>query len=127
MAQWWSFRWQIVVVAIVLMVFLPNPGRSEPQTHLLLQTCSRVNATNTKIFFSNLNETFRDVRRKLSNSTYFTTSNLTTNSEPVYVMAQCRNYMSTSDCLGCFDYAASSIRACATFNGARSVLDGCFL
>ncbi|KAJ0771099.1 putative protein kinase RLK-Pelle-DLSV family [Helianthus annuus] len=127
MAQWWSFRWQIVVVAIVLMVFLTNPGRSEPQTHLLLQTCSRFNATNTKIFFSNLNETFRDVRRKLSNSTYFTTSNLTTNSEPVYVMAQCRNYMSTSDCLGCFDYAASSIRACATFNGARSVLDGCFL
>ncbi|KAM0067947.1 putative protein kinase RLK-Pelle-DLSV family [Helianthus debilis subsp. tardiflorus] len=128
MAQWWSFRWQMVVVATVFMVFLTIPGRSQPQTNVLIQSCSTVNATNTQIFFSNLNETFRDVRRKLSNNnTYFATSNQTRNSEPVYVMAQCRNYMSTSDCLGCFDYAASSIRACANFNGARSVLDGCFL
>ncbi|KAF5798401.1 putative protein kinase RLK-Pelle-DLSV family [Helianthus annuus] len=128
MAQWWSFRWQMVVVATVFMVFLTIPGRSQPQTNVLIQSCSTVNATNTQNFFSNLNETFRDVRRILSNNnTYFATSNLTRNSEPVYVMAQCRNYMSTSDCLGCFDYAASSIRACANFNGARSVLDGCFL
>ncbi|KAI3704418.1 hypothetical protein L1987_74638 [Smallanthus sonchifolius] len=128
MTLWWSFWWRMVVVAVVFMVFLTNPGRSQPQTNVLIQSCSTVNASSTANFFSNLNETFSDARRQLSNNnTYFAISNQTRNSDPVYVLAQCRNYMSTSDCLGCFDYAASSIRACGAANGARSVLDGCFL
>ncbi|XP_076922883.1 cysteine-rich receptor-like protein kinase 2 [Bidens hawaiensis] len=128
MSQWWSLRWQMVVVATVFMVFLTIPASSQPQTNVLIQSCSTVNATNIPSFFRNLNETFGVIRTKLSNNnTYFADANLTRNSEPVYVMAQCRNYASTTDCLGCFDYAASSIRACGGFNGARSVLDGCFL
>ncbi|KAF5798382.1 putative Gnk2-like domain-containing protein [Helianthus annuus] len=128
MTRWWSFRWRMVVVAIVFVVFLTSPGRSQPQTNLLRQTCSPVNATNIPNFFNNLNDTFRDIRRQLSNNnTYFATSELARNSVTVYVMAQCRKYMSTRDCVSCFDFAASSIRSCATLSGARSVLDGCFL
>ncbi|MFS7894365.1 putative non-specific serine/threonine protein kinase [Helianthus anomalus] len=128
MSLWWSFRWQMLVIATIFMVFLTNPGRSQPQTNVLTQSCSAVNVINVQIFYSNLNDTYRDIRRQLSNNnTYFATSNLESNSEPVYVMAQCRKYMSTSDCVRCFDFAASSIRSCAAFNGARLVLDGCFL
>ncbi|KAI3775696.1 hypothetical protein L1987_45445 [Smallanthus sonchifolius] len=127
MTRWWWWWW-MVVLAVVFMVFLSNPGRSQPQTNILIQTCSPVNATNIQNFFSILNDTFRDIRRQLSNNnTYFATSELSRNSQPVYIMAQCRKYMSTSDCVSCFDFAASSIRSCAAFNGARSVLDGCFL
>ncbi|KAM0067670.1 putative non-specific serine/threonine protein kinase [Helianthus debilis subsp. tardiflorus] len=128
MSWCWCFRWQMVVVAAVFMVFLTNPGRSQPQTNVLTQSCSLVNVTNTQNFSINLKDTFRDVRRQLSDpNTYFATSNLTRNSEPVYVMIQCRNYMSKSDCLRCFDFAARSIRSCAASNGGRLALEGCFL
>ncbi|KAI3519027.1 hypothetical protein L1887_07998 [Cichorium endivia] len=42
-------------------------------------------------------------------------------------MGQCRNYMSTRDCLACFDFADRSIRYCAGATGGRAILDGCFL
>ncbi|KAL8211251.1 hypothetical protein R6Q57_005688 [Mikania cordata] len=128
MTQWcrWLYT-PMVVVAVVLLVFLTNPASSQPQTNLLIQACSQANVTSTRDFYSNLNQTFGTIRSQLSNNTYFVTEELTRNSEPVYVMAQCRKYMSTRDCLGCFDFAASSIRACAAANGARAVLDGCFL
>nr|XP_043632199.1 putative receptor-like protein kinase At4g00960 [Erigeron canadensis] len=122
--------WHMVfVTASVFMVFLTiNPVSSQPQANLLITGCSQINATNLQNFFGNLNETFRDLRNKLSNNnSYFATSEQTRNSEPVYAMAQCRNYMSTRDCLSCFDSADTFIRTCAAANGARAVLDGCFL
>ncbi|PWA76222.1 hypothetical protein CTI12_AA086050 [Artemisia annua] len=124
----WYYGWQMVLVSFVVMIFLTNPVTSQPQTNLLIRSCSTNNATDIQKFIGNLNETFRDVRTKLlNNNTYFTTSNQTRNSEPVYVLAQCRNYMSTGDCVSCFDFADRSIRFCAAANGARVVLDGCFL
>ena len=124
----WCYGWQMALVAFVVMVFLTNPVTSQPQTNLLIRSCSTNNATDIQKFIGNLNETFRDVRTKLlNNKTYFTTSNQTRNSEPVYVLAQCRNYMSTGDCVSCFDFADRSIRFCGAANGARVVLDGCFL
>nr|XP_043634082.1 putative receptor-like protein kinase At4g00960 [Erigeron canadensis] len=131
MARWWciSHRTVIVTAFLMFMVFLTiNPVKSQPQANLLITGCSQINATNLPNFFGNLNETFRDLRNKLSNNnSYFATSEQTRNSEPVYAMAQCRNYMSTRDCLSCFDSADTFIRACAAANGARAVLDGCFL
>ncbi|XP_076946619.1 antifungal protein ginkbilobin-like protein 2, partial [Bidens hawaiensis] len=118
----------MVVVATVFMVFLTIPARSQPQTNVLVQSCGPVNATNIPNFFSNLNDTLRDIRRQLSNNnTYFATSFMASGSDPVYVMAQCRKYMSTSDCVSCIDFTASSIRSCAAKNGALTILDGCFI
>ncbi|KAL4577877.1 hypothetical protein LXL04_013992 [Taraxacum kok-saghyz] len=122
------FRWQMVVVAFVLMVFLSNPVRSQPQTNILITACSLVNVTNLQNFYTNLNETFRNVRQQLANNnTHFATADQTRNSESVYVMGQCRNYMSARDCVACFDFADRTIRVCAGANGGRAVLDGCFL
>ncbi|KAI3722987.1 hypothetical protein L2E82_34243 [Cichorium intybus] len=124
----WYYRWQMAVVAFVFMVFVANPVRSQPQANILITACSQVNATNLQSFYANLNDTFRNVRQQLSNNnTYFATADQTRNSESVYVMGQCRNYMSTSDCVSCFDSADRSIRYCAGANGGRAVLDGCFL
>ncbi|KAK1426375.1 hypothetical protein QVD17_15046 [Tagetes erecta] len=119
----------VVVAATFLYLMLTaTPVTSQPETNLLLRSCSLLNTSNTISFFSNLNDTFREVRRQLSdNKTYFATAEQARSSAPVYMMAQCRLYMSTSDCLTCFDYASSTIRACAAADGARAVLDGCFL
>lgn len=43
------------------------------------------------------------------------------------MMAQCGLYMSTVDCLACYDAAKSKILACGAATGARAILDGCFL
>ncbi|KAI3676873.1 hypothetical protein L1987_86487 [Smallanthus sonchifolius] len=128
MIRRWLFGWQAVVITVLFMIFSRTPVTSQPDTNLLLRSCSLLNTTNTRSFFANLNQTFSQVRRQLSNNTtYFATAEQARSTAPVYVMAQCRLYMSTSDCLACFDYATSTIRACAAADGARAVLDGCFL
>ncbi|CAI9276272.1 unnamed protein product [Lactuca saligna] len=125
MARRWFFGWQAVVAFFLYMIFLTTQVTSQPQTNLLLRSCS---LQNTRSSFRSLNETFREVRRLLSNNnTYFATSEKTRSSEPVYMMAQCRLYMSTVDCLACYDVATSNTRACGAASGARAVLDGCFL
>lgn len=42
-------------------------------------------------------------------------------------MAQCRNYLSISDCLSCFSSAASEIQTCRPSLNARMIYDGCYL
>ncbi|KAK1410560.1 hypothetical protein QVD17_37097 [Tagetes erecta] len=128
MTTWWYYGWRTVVAAFVFTVFIPNSVTSQPQTNLLLRSCATINATSLPIFSRNLNATFRDIRRQLlNNNTYFATSEQSNNTENVFVLAQCRNYMLTSECVDCFDFADASIRSCAAAIGARVVLDGCFL
>ncbi|KAF5769138.1 putative protein kinase RLK-Pelle-DLSV family [Helianthus annuus] len=125
---WWCYGKHMVMVTILFIVFLSNPVTSQPQTNLILRACAQINATNPRNFFRNLNETFSDTRRKLSNNnTYFATSEQTNNTDPVYVLAQCRNYMSAFECVNCFDFASKSVCSCDAAVGGRVVLDGCFL
>ncbi|KAK3004105.1 hypothetical protein RJ639_018242 [Escallonia herrerae] len=121
----WQRRWWRMV-AILLFVSV-GPVMSDPQTNLLNRGCSQYNATNLSNFFSNRNATFADLRSQLTNSTYFATAQQVRTSDPVYAMAQCRNYLATADCVACFDAAVSLIRNCSAANGARVIYDGCFL
>ncbi|KAK4430450.1 Cysteine-rich receptor-like protein kinase [Sesamum alatum] len=123
----WSLR-LILVVAAVSTTWWP-PANSQPQTNLLNRGCSQYNATNIADFFRNLNATFSDLRSQLSNGggRRFATAQQERSSDPVYAMAQCRNYLSEADCLACFDAAVSRIRNCSAANGARVIYDGCFL
>ncbi|KAI3898095.1 hypothetical protein MKX03_021694 [Papaver bracteatum] len=102
---------------------------SEPQINLLDKGCSLYNATRQSLFFSNRDSTFSDLRKKLSSgdNIRFATAKTAITADPVYGMAQCRNYLSTSDCLSCFSDAVSQIRNCSSANGARVIYDGCFL
>lgn len=102
------------------------PAASDPQTRLLLKACSRYNASSTVTFFSNLNATQSDLRSQL-NSTHFATATRARVSDPVYGLFQCRDYLSTADCISCFTIAASMIRNCSAANGARIIFDGCYL
>ncbi|KAK2980776.1 hypothetical protein RJ640_009561 [Escallonia rubra] len=121
----WQRRWWRMV-AILLFVSV-GPVMSDPQTNLLNRGCSQYNATNLSDFFSNRNATFADLRSQLTNSTNFATAQQARTSDPVYAMAQCRNYLATADCVACFDAAVSLIRNCSAANGARVIYDGCFL
>lgn len=116
------------MAAVVVLVFLMIEFVvSQPQANLINQGCSQVNATFE--FFSNLNTTLANLRRQLSvNKTHFATAEQARSSSPVYAIVQCRNYLSTADCVSCFDIAAVDIRKyCKLVNGARVIYDGCFL
>ncbi|KAL1802969.1 hypothetical protein ACET3Z_031616 [Daucus carota] len=118
--------WKMAAV-LVLALWMIEFVMSQPQANLINQGCSQVNATSE--FFSNLNATLADLRRQLSiNRTHFATAQLARSSNPVYAIVQCRNYLSTADCVSCFDIAAVDIRKyCRLVNGARVIYDGCFL
>ncbi|KAI3704421.1 hypothetical protein L1987_74641 [Smallanthus sonchifolius] len=49
------------------------------------------------------------------------------NSETVYGLALCRQYLSNSECLKCFDIAAKEVGVCGIVNGARAIFDDCEL
>lgn len=118
--------WLRLIVAVAAVSTAAN---SEAQTNLLTKGCSQYNATNTTVFFDDLNATLTELRSKLSGGgggRWFSTAQREDSADPVYAMAMCRNYMSERDCLECFDFAVSQIRNCSTV-GARLDYDGCFL
>ncbi|EOX92748.1 Leucine-rich repeat transmembrane protein kinase [Theobroma cacao] len=61
-----------------------------------------------------------------SDSKYFATAQKARGSDPAYAMVQCRKYLSSADCLACFEAALSRIRHCSS-NGANVIYDGCCL
>lgn len=123
-------RWWRTIVAVVALALVIESVMSQQQSNPLLnQGCSQYNATNTLEFFRNLNTTLADLRREITvNNTYFGTQQQARTTNPVYTMFQCRKYLSTADCLSCFDKAALDIRSiCKLANGARVIYDNCFL
>ncbi|KAK7387337.1 hypothetical protein VNO78_28062 [Psophocarpus tetragonolobus] len=99
-----------------------------PQTHLLVKGCSPFNASNLRSFFANIDELFSSLKTQISNENkHFAVEDKARGEVLTYAMFQCRNYLSNSDCLACFDTATTQIRNCSTANGARFIYDGCFL
>ncbi|KAF5479315.1 hypothetical protein F2P56_000148 [Juglans regia] len=111
---WWCLRVGVV---------------ADPEINLLNKGCSTYNVSNVSGFYTNLNETFSELRAKLNNGSnkYFATAQKVSGSSPAYAMVQCRNHLSTADCISCFTAAESQIRNCSAANGARVIYDGCFL
>ncbi|XP_051147300.1 cold-responsive protein kinase 1-like [Andrographis paniculata] len=119
-------RW-LAAAAVVAAVWVA--AKSEPQINLLNRGCSQYNATNSKNFFENRNATFAAMAAQLSTGggRRFATAQQARSSDPVYGMAQCRNYLSDDDCFACYTAAVAEIRSCSAANGARVIYDGCFL
>ncbi|XP_047172518.1 cold-responsive protein kinase 1-like [Vigna umbellata] len=99
------------------------------QTNLLSKGCSAYNASNLGSFFANINETFAGLRAQISSdkNKHFAIEDKARGEVITYAMFQCRNYLSKTECLSCFDTATSEIRNCSAANGARITYDSCFL
>ncbi|XP_004293009.1 PREDICTED: cysteine-rich receptor-like protein kinase 3-like [Fragaria vesca subsp. vesca] len=118
----------LAIIAVTHVWWLASCVGADPQINLLNEGCSQYNATSLSDFYTNLNATFLDLKAQLLNgSKHFATAQQAKGSDPVYAMTQCRNYLSSADCLSCFAAAVSQIRNCSASNGARVVYDGCFL
>ncbi|XP_058098024.1 cysteine-rich receptor-like protein kinase 2 [Magnolia sinica] len=104
-----------------IIFFFGHLTTSDPQANLLNKGYSQYNVTSPSAFISNLNSTLAELRSQL-NSNRFAIAQ-----RPVYALFQCRAYLSTTDCIACFDKAQSQIQTCLAANGARVIYDGCFL
>ncbi|KAH6833837.1 hypothetical protein C2S53_009846, partial [Perilla frutescens var. hirtella] len=123
-------RWLRLTVAVAAVTTWWQVANADPQTNPLGNGigCSGEMAINASQFMTNLNATFSDLRTKLSSEKRFATAEHVISPDPVYGMAQCRNYMSEVDCVACYDFAVDKIRTnCSNMNGARAIFDGCFL
>nr|GMC67589.1 cysteine-rich receptor-like protein kinase 2 [Ipomoea batatas] len=103
-----------------------EPAFSDPQTQIVDQGCGLYHVTDVPDYNRELNLSFADLRNQLSSANKrFATSTQKT----VYAMAQCRKYLSTADCVSCFDAAVIVTRNCsiAGVSSAIVILDGCFL
>nr|GMC96157.1 cysteine-rich receptor-like protein kinase 2 [Ipomoea batatas] len=113
---WW-------LAVVVFIVSVSKPAFSDPQTTLLASGCNSENFSNPSDFLRKLNASYADLGHQLSrnNKSFATTAN------PVYAMAQCRNYLSKPDCIACIDAAMLDSRSCFIALGATFIYDGCFI
>ncbi|KAF8364588.1 hypothetical protein HHK36_033441 [Tetracentron sinense] len=118
------------ISSMTLLLLLVKPAISDSQINLLDIGCSQYKAPNPEVFLRNVNATLADLGGQLNNTNstgHFATAQQARGSDPVYAMVQCRNYLSTADCLACFAKSVLQIRDCGGANGARVINDGCFL
>lgn len=119
-------------LTFILCCIILNGVVSEPQTNLIMYECNPFFVylvLNASIFDGNLKTTVKQIREQISEQKkYFATSQQGNGGNPVSTLFQCRNYLSNSDCLACFDVAAKQILNCTTgSSGAYAVYDGCYL
>ncbi|CAI9114877.1 OLC1v1015693C1 [Oldenlandia corymbosa var. corymbosa] len=118
----------MVVAFLAVSIITFESANSDPQTNLLDKGCNQYTPNNVTEFYSNLNASFADLRNQISkDNQHFGTAQRVWTSDTVYAMVQCRNYLSTADCVSCFNSAVSQIRECYPFEGAHVTYDGCFL
>ncbi|KAL1830550.1 hypothetical protein ACET3Z_000201 [Daucus carota] len=124
----WGKPIAVVVLAVTMVI---ESAMSDPQANKISKTgreCSGFDARNPSEFFRNVNATIADLRRQLSvEKKHFATAEASA-AEPVYTLFQCRDYLSTADCVACFNVATADIgKICNLNNGARVIYDGCYL
>ncbi|XP_071725923.1 cysteine-rich receptor-like protein kinase 2 [Rutidosis leptorrhynchoides] len=91
---------------------------------LMRYYCSAYKGVNEIYFFQNLNATLTGLRQQLTTRLYAKARTLV-NSQPVWGRAQCRGYLSLSNCLDCFDYAVDQMKVCGAVNGASAIYSDC--
>ncbi|KAK1410566.1 hypothetical protein QVD17_37103 [Tagetes erecta] len=117
----------IVLVVSELGVAQPSNETTNTNTPLLF-FCAGNDAMSATTFFSNRNSTFSQLRSQLSNTgVYYATAQSLVNGDAVYGVAQCRNYLLSSECLACYDASVSVLETCGSANGAHVFMDNCFL
>eukprot|EP01018_Ginkgo_biloba_P006018 Gb_10875 [translate_table: standard] len=101
---------------------------SDPQATEAGHGCSLIKYVNGSDFRENLKSVLASLAKNVSATGFATFAEGRKTPDRVYGLAQCRNDLSTSDCSQCFAQAERQIQKyCSAFNGARMIMDGCFL
>ncbi|KAK9062117.1 hypothetical protein SSX86_019302 [Deinandra increscens subsp. villosa] len=120
----------VIILLVVMELGVAQPSNKTTNTNTPLQFfCGSNDAKSATTFTRNLNSTFSQLRSQLSTTgVYYATARSSENDEDVvHGLAQCRNYLLSTECLACFDVAVSVFENCGSANGAHVYLDNCFL
>lgn len=121
---WW-------MSTMVIMIFITMDKHvisqsSDRNNTLLRKYCRSYNSVYGEFYLSNLNTTLSSLRRQLSDpQVYYAFAQAANNDAFVYSFALCREYLSTSQCLACFDSAVNETKACGIADGANVIYDDC--
>ncbi|KAL8246798.1 hypothetical protein R6Q59_008014 [Mikania micrantha] len=124
----------MVVLVMFLVLSLINPGTSQPinttenNTNTPIRSlCGRNPPIILSNFINNRNSTFAEIRRQLSNGIFYARAKSLSEGDSVFGLGQCRNYISTAQCVACFDAGVAALASCLTGNGAYVFFDNCFV
>lgn len=117
----------LLVAAAWICYYMVKMANSDAGINFLNEGCSNYNVSSVLDFSINLNNSFSDLRSQINGGKNFATTQRFRGADSVYAMIQCRDYMSTAECLSCFSVASTKIRNCSAANGGRVIYDGCFL
>ncbi|KAL8211247.1 hypothetical protein R6Q57_005684 [Mikania cordata] len=119
------------LILIMVLVLMAEAATSQPDNTnntLVRRYCSQYGVVDQGFFLRNLNNTLASLRQQLINATlYHAVARTIINGESVYGLALCRQYLSKSDCLKCFDTAVKEVRVCGNMNGGHAIYDDCDL
>ncbi|KAI3775679.1 hypothetical protein L1987_45428 [Smallanthus sonchifolius] len=114
--------WHMVFIMMVKEVTL----QSGDKNNTLHRNNCRLYKSSNGDYLSNLNTTFSSLRRQLSDpQAYYAFAQTTNNGDLVFAFALCREYLSTSLCLACFESAVNETKSCGTADGGNVIYDDC--
>ncbi|MFS8010086.1 putative Gnk2-like domain-containing protein [Helianthus anomalus] len=124
----------MAVLVMILVLFLIQSGvsqRNNTENNIntpIRSFCGRNPPINLSSFINNRNSTFTEIRRQLSsNGVFYARAQSLSSGDSVFGLAQCRNYLSTAQCVACLDAGVSELDSCLTGNGAYAFFDNCFV
>ncbi|KAL8211249.1 hypothetical protein R6Q57_005686 [Mikania cordata] len=122
------FSWWLAGVMMVVLISMAEPVASQSSDRnstLMRYYCSLYYVRNPGYFLSNLNTTLTSLQRQLTNGSRYALARSLLNGESVWGLASCRDYVSTANCVACFDYAVAQIRVCGLGTGAHAFYNDC--
>ncbi|KAI3704423.1 hypothetical protein L1987_74643 [Smallanthus sonchifolius] len=124
---WISSRICVMIIAVFITTVTQVTSQTGDKNNALLRKYCRIyKSANGESYLSNLNTTFSSLRRQLSDpQAYYAFARNTNNGEFVYAFALCRAYLSTSQCLACFDSAVYETKSCGFADGGNVIYDDC--
>lgn len=128
-----KFKLVICMEGLTLLVMIMNiyvlvpifMAMADPQTNLVARVCGLTAAMQPLSFYTSFNSTLPILRSTLSSSLH--ASAQFRSFEPVFAYFQCREYLSSADCLACFDPVASFAGLCYPRYAGFVVYDRCTL
>ncbi|WRX20109.1 Protein kinase domain - like 10 [Theobroma cacao] len=115
------WRWVFLLVFPLLL----SSSFSDPRISNAGLLCGHSRPSNGTNLIPNFSEAMRGLSQAINNS-HFASYHLNSTS-PMYVLAQCHQDLSQTDCLLCYAAARTTLPRCLPSVSGRIFLDGCFL
>ncbi|MFS7955351.1 putative Gnk2-like domain-containing protein [Helianthus anomalus] len=115
----------VILVFMTMAKHVTSQAGGENNT-LLRDYCRKYNSQNPESYISSLNTILSSLQRQLSDpQVYYAFARTMNNGDLVYAFSLCREYLSTSRCLACFELAVNRTKACGLADGGNIIFDDC--